>query len=30
VLPLFFALGAGVLAITYVPWLSTGLLGLAR
>jgi tripartite ATP-independent transporter DctM subunit len=29
-LPLFFALGAGVLAITYVPWLSTGLLSLVR
>lgn len=30
VMPLFFALGAGVLAITYVPWLSTGLLRLVR
>jgi tripartite ATP-independent transporter DctM subunit len=30
VLPLFLALGAGVLAITYLPWLSTGLLWLAR
>lgn len=30
VLPLFVALGAGVLAITYVPWLSTGLLGFVR
>jgi tripartite ATP-independent transporter DctM subunit len=30
VMPLFFALGAGVLVITYIPWLSTGLLGLAR
>ena len=29
VLPLFIALG-GVLAITYLPWLSTGLPGLAR
>ena len=25
-LPLFFAIGAGVLILTYVPWLSTGLL----
>jgi tripartite ATP-independent transporter DctM subunit len=30
VLPLFFALGAGVLAITYLPWLSTWLPGLVR
>jgi tripartite ATP-independent transporter DctM subunit len=30
VAPLFFALCAGVLAITYLPWLSTGLLRLAR
>jgi C4-dicarboxylate transporter, DctM subunit len=30
VLPLFVALGAGVLAITYLPWLSTGLLNLSR
>ena len=30
VLPLFIALGAGVLAITYLPWLSTGLPRLAR
>lgn len=30
VLPLFLALGAGVLAITYVPWLSTGMLPLLR
>jgi tripartite ATP-independent transporter DctM subunit len=28
--PLFLALCAGVLVITYVPWLSTGLLGFAR
>ena len=30
VLPLFVALAGGVLLITYVPWLSTGLLALAR
>ncbi|MNC91499.1 DctM-like transporter [compost metagenome] len=30
VTPLFLALCAGVLAITYLPWLSTGLLGLVR
>jgi tripartite ATP-independent transporter DctM subunit len=30
VMPLFLALCAGVLAITYLPWLSTGLLGIAR
>jgi len=30
VAPLFLALGTGVLAITYLPWLSTGLLGFAR
>ena len=30
VLPLFVALAVGVLLITYVPWLSTGLLVLAR
>ena len=30
VLPLFVALGAGVLAITYLPWLSTWLPGLVR
>ncbi|HUP94156.1 MAG TPA: TRAP transporter large permease subunit [Burkholderiales bacterium] len=30
VLPLFIALAAGVLAITYVPWLSTGLLWLVK
>jgi tripartite ATP-independent transporter DctM subunit len=30
VLPLFVALGTGVLAITYLPWLSTGLPGLLR
>ena len=30
VMPLFFALGVGVLAISYVPWLSTGLLPLAK
>jgi len=30
ILPLFFALGAGVLAITYLPWLSTWLPGLIR
>ena len=30
VLPLFVALGAGVLAITYLPWLSSGLPGLVR
>ena len=28
--PLFLALAGGVLVITYVPWLSTGLLGLVR
>jgi TRAP-type C4-dicarboxylate transport system permease large subunit len=30
VLPLFVALGAGVLAITYLPWLSTWLPGFVR
>ena len=30
VLPLFVALAAGVLAITYVPWLSTGMLSLVK
>jgi tripartite ATP-independent transporter DctM subunit len=30
VMPLFFVLCAGVLAITYLPWLSTGLPGLVR
>lgn len=30
VLPLFIALGAGVLLITYVPWLSTGIVALAK
>ena len=30
VLPLFLALGAGVLLITYVPWLSTVLVGLTK
>lgn len=30
VLPLFIALAGGVLAITYVPWLSTGLLWLVK
>ena len=30
VLPLFAALAVGVLLITYVPWLSTGLLALGR
>ena len=30
VLPLFVALAAGVLLITYVPWLSTGILGLVK
>ncbi len=30
VLPLFAALAAGVLLITYVPWLSTGLLSLTK
>ncbi len=30
VLPLFLALSLGVLAISYVPWLSTGLLSLAK
>jgi TRAP-type C4-dicarboxylate transport system permease large subunit len=30
VLPLFVALAAGVLLITYVPWLSTGLLSLTK
>ena len=30
VAPLFLALSAGVLAITYLPWLSTALLGFAR
>jgi tripartite ATP-independent transporter DctM subunit len=30
VMPLFFALGVGVLAISYVPWLSTGLLSFAK
>jgi len=30
VAPLFFALCAGVLAVIYLPWLSTGLLQLAR
>jgi TRAP-type C4-dicarboxylate transport system permease large subunit len=30
VAPLFFALAVGLLIITYVPWLSTGLLALAR
>ena len=25
IIPLFVALGVGVLAITYIPWLSTGL-----
>lgn len=30
VIPLFLALCVGVLAISYVPWLSTGLLSLAR
>ena len=29
-MPLFFLLGLGVLVITYVPFLSTGLLGVAR
>jgi len=30
VLPLFVALAAGVLLITYVPWLSTGIFGLVK
>jgi hypothetical protein len=30
VAPLFLALCAGVLAITYLPWLSTALLGFTR
>jgi TRAP-type C4-dicarboxylate transport system permease large subunit len=30
VLPLFIALSAGVLLITYLPWLSTALLVLAK
>ena len=30
VLPLFLALGAGVLVVTYVPWLSTAPLGFFR
>jgi C4-dicarboxylate transporter DctM subunit len=30
VLPLFLALGAGVLVVTYMPWLSTALLGYLR
>jgi TRAP-type C4-dicarboxylate transport system permease large subunit len=30
VLPLFVALATGVIAITYVPWLSTGMLWLVK
>jgi TRAP-type C4-dicarboxylate transport system permease large subunit len=30
VMPLFFALCLGVLAISYVPWLSTGMLSVAK
>jgi C4-dicarboxylate transporter, DctM subunit len=30
VIPLFLALTAGVLTITYIPWLSTGLIGWLR
>jgi len=30
VAPLFFALGIGLLVVTYVPWLSTGLVSLVK